>query len=52
MISWFDPQNQGRRFDDLGLKITVTVSWFFASKSTGRRFVGLRLKTNEQMKTV
>jgi hypothetical protein len=27
-ISWFGPQNQGRRFDDLDLKITATISWF------------------------
>jgi hypothetical protein len=24
----FEPQNRQLRFDDLGLKITVTVSWF------------------------
>jgi hypothetical protein len=27
-ISWFGHQNQGRWFGDLGLKITVTFSWF------------------------
>jgi hypothetical protein len=27
-VSWFDPQNQGRWFGDLGLKITTMVSWF------------------------
>jgi hypothetical protein len=27
-IFWFGPQNQQLRFGDLGLKITVTVSWF------------------------
>jgi hypothetical protein len=27
-VSWFGPQNHGRRFGDLGLKITVMVSWF------------------------
>jgi hypothetical protein len=27
-ISWFGPQNQGRRFGDLGLKISAIVSWF------------------------
>jgi hypothetical protein len=27
-VSWFGPQNQGRRFGDLRLKITATVSWF------------------------
>jgi hypothetical protein len=28
MVSWvFGPQNQGRQFGDLGLKITATVSW-------------------------
>jgi hypothetical protein len=26
VVSWFGPQNQGRRFDDLGLKIIVMVS--------------------------
>jgi hypothetical protein len=26
MVSWFVPQNQGRWFDDLGLKITMIVS--------------------------
>jgi hypothetical protein len=25
-VSWFEPQNQGRWFDDLSLKITTTVS--------------------------
>jgi hypothetical protein len=25
MVSWFEPQNQCRRFGDLDLKITVTV---------------------------
>jgi hypothetical protein len=25
-VSWFGPQNQGRRFGDLGLKITTTLS--------------------------
>jgi hypothetical protein len=28
VVSWFGPQNQGRRFGDLGLKIIVMVSWF------------------------
>jgi hypothetical protein len=27
-VSWFWPQNQGRRFGDLGLKITVMIFWF------------------------
>jgi hypothetical protein len=27
-VSQFGPQNQQLRFDDLGLKITATVSWF------------------------
>jgi hypothetical protein len=27
-ISLFGPQNQGRRFGDLGLKISAIVSWF------------------------
>jgi hypothetical protein len=26
------PQNQGQWFDDLGIKITVMVSWFGAQK--------------------
>jgi hypothetical protein len=26
-VSCFCSQNQGRRFGDLGLKITVTISW-------------------------
>jgi hypothetical protein len=51
MISWFGPQNQGRRFGDLDLKITVMVSWF-GPQPSGRRFVGLHLKTDERMKTV
>jgi hypothetical protein len=25
-VSWFEPQNEGRRFGDLGIKITVMVS--------------------------
>jgi hypothetical protein len=28
MIFLFGPQNQGRQFGDLDLKITTTVSWF------------------------
>jgi hypothetical protein len=28
MVSWFVAQNQGRRFGDLDIKITATVSWF------------------------
>jgi hypothetical protein len=27
-VSWFWSQNRQLRFGDLGLKITVTVSWF------------------------
>jgi hypothetical protein len=26
-VSWFETQNQGRRFGDLGLKITTMVFW-------------------------
>jgi hypothetical protein len=26
-VSWFGPQNQGRRFGDLGLKFKATFSW-------------------------
>jgi hypothetical protein len=35
MISWFGPQNQGRRFGDLDLKITVMVSWFEPQNQVG-----------------
>jgi hypothetical protein len=28
MVSYFGPQNQGRRFGDLDLKIIVIVYWF------------------------
>jgi hypothetical protein len=59
--SWFGPQNQGRRFGDLGLKTKVDGLVIWASKSprlvwaikpSGRRFVGLHLKTDEWMKMV
>jgi hypothetical protein len=33
MISWFGPQNQGRQFGNLGLKITV--SWFGPQNQVG-----------------
>jgi hypothetical protein len=63
-ISWFWPQNQDWRFDVLALKITTTVPWsgpqnqvgrglsVCASKPSGKRFVGLRLKTDDRMKMV
>jgi hypothetical protein len=35
MISRFEPQNQGQRFDDLSLKITATVSWFVPQNQVG-----------------
>jgi hypothetical protein len=35
-VFWFGPQNQGRRFGDLGLKITTTVSWFGPQNQVGR----------------
>jgi hypothetical protein len=34
-ISWFEPQNQGRRFDNLGLKIITPVSWFEPQNQVG-----------------
>jgi hypothetical protein len=42
-VSWFRPQNQGRRFGDLSIKNTTMVSWFGPQNQVG---------TNEQMKTV
>jgi hypothetical protein len=35
MVSWFETQNQGRRFGDLGLKITMTISWFGSQNQVG-----------------
>jgi hypothetical protein len=35
MTSWFGSQNQGRRFGDLGLKITATVSLFRPQNQVG-----------------
>jgi hypothetical protein len=34
-VSWFAPQNQGRWFDDLGIKITETGSWFGPQNQVG-----------------
>jgi hypothetical protein len=34
-VFWFEPQNQGQRFGDLGLKITITVSWFDHQNQVG-----------------
>jgi hypothetical protein len=42
-VSWFGPQNQGRRFGDLGLKTTVAVSWL-GPQNQGRWFGDLGLK--------
>jgi hypothetical protein len=52
MVSWFGPQNQGRQFSDLGLKIIPTASWFGSQNQVGWGFVDLCLKTDERMKTV
>jgi hypothetical protein len=35
MVSSFEPEKQGRWFGDLGLKITVTVSWFVPQNQLG-----------------
>jgi hypothetical protein len=35
MISRFGSQNRQLRFDDLGLKITATVSWFEPQNQVG-----------------
>jgi hypothetical protein len=51
-VSWLGPQNQGRWFGDLGLKITTTVFLVWASKPSGRRFIGLHFQTDERMKMV
>jgi hypothetical protein len=34
-VSRFGPQNRQLRFDDLGLKIIVTVSWFVPQNQAG-----------------
>jgi hypothetical protein len=34
-VSWFGPQNQGQRFDDLGLRITMIVSLFGPQNQVG-----------------
>jgi hypothetical protein len=34
-VFWFGPQNWQLRFGDLGLKITVTVSWFETQNQVG-----------------
>jgi hypothetical protein len=39
-----EPQNQGRRFGDLGIKITVTVSCFGSQKPSSLRFIGCTTK--------
>jgi hypothetical protein len=35
MVSRFEPQNRQLRFGDLGLKITMTISWFGPQKHAG-----------------
>jgi hypothetical protein len=32
---WFGPQNRQLGFDDLGVKITATVSWFRTQNQAG-----------------
>jgi hypothetical protein len=34
-VSWFGPQNQGRRFGDLGIQIPATISWFGPQNQVG-----------------
>jgi hypothetical protein len=38
-VSWFGPENQGRRSSDLGLKITTMVSWFGPQNHVGGGFL-------------
>jgi hypothetical protein len=35
MVSQFEPQNRQLRFSDLGLKITMMVSWFGSQNQVG-----------------
>jgi hypothetical protein len=51
-VSWFGPQNQGRRFGDLGPQNHRDGFLVCASKPSGRRCASLCLKTDERMKTV
>jgi hypothetical protein len=48
-ISWFWPQNQGWWFGPQNHRYGFLV---WVSKPSERRFIGLRLKTDERMKTV
>jgi hypothetical protein len=50
-VSWFGPQNQGRRFGGLDSKPLLRFC-DLGLKINGRRFVGLCLKTDGRMKTV
>jgi hypothetical protein len=38
-VFWFWPQNRQVKFGDLGLKITVTVSWFGPQNHAGYGFL-------------
>jgi hypothetical protein len=51
-VFWFEPQNQGRQFDDLSLKNHRDCFLVCASKPSKRRFVSLRFKIDERMKTL
>jgi hypothetical protein len=50
-VSQFGPQNRQLRFDDLGLKITATVSWF-ESKKNGLRFISCATNPTEDEDSV
>jgi hypothetical protein len=45
-VSWFGPQNQGRRLSDLSIKITTTISWFVTQNQVG---VGLSVCASKPM---
>jgi hypothetical protein len=47
MVSWFGPQNQSRRFGNLGLEITTKVSWFVPQNQVGG---GLSVCTSKPMR--
>jgi hypothetical protein len=49
-VSRFGPQNRQLQFDDFGLKITTTVSWF-GFKTKRATIYLLRHKTDERIKT-
>jgi hypothetical protein len=44
-VSWFGPQNQGRRLSDLSIKIT-TIFWFVTQNQVG---VGLSVCASKPM---